>query len=402
MNILVLDTIHGGKIIARFLRAKGYTADMVDVYREKDGISPREASGRDYDLVIAPVHLDPAYPLLRDAAAPVITHHQAVRWIMGKGQERHLVEITGARGKTTTAHALAHVLSGAGVLHTSRGSRVVPGGEGIGRMGITPASLLAAAEYARSISGWLVGEVSLGFCGAGAVGILTSMETYRFAAGKKDALAEKLHSGSTLPCLVTPPGTEKWGNRLPCDAVATADGSVCHYEWGTIHGRFENPLLACVPYREPLLLAVAAACVMGQDPKGLSRFAPLEGRLCPSWSGKTLVVDDSNSGTCARTAREAISHARALLGRRGPLTLVIGKEPGSICEGFPAEEIASVIGKEDIDHLVLVGDYEPDSILPRGRESLPVSPARTLEEGRDCALRICREGAVVLAVKAWR
>jgi len=401
MHLLVLDTIHGGRILAHALSEEGHAVDMVDIYRGRGGIDASVAGTRDYDMVIAPVHLDPGHQLLRGLTAPVITHHQAVRWIIGKRVPARFIEVTGARGKTTTAHALAHLVQGPGVLHTSCGTVLMPEKENIGRNGITPASLVAAAGAAYSSDRWLIAEVSLGFVGAGDLGILTSLETYTFAAGKRDALSEKLRSGACLPWLIVPPGSHRSGNRLPADQVAMAAGSTCRYAWNGISGTYENPLLGTEAYRDPLLIATAAACVLGIDPSPLASFEPIRGRKTVSRFGGTLVVDDSNSGTCARTARDAIHMARAQAGRNAPLVLVIGKEGGAICEGFPEEEIASVVMDESPDRIVLVGDYDPATACP-GKGDGCIARARTLDEGRDLAMQSPEGSMVVLAVKTWR
>ena len=78
-----------------------------------------------------------------------------------------MIEITGAQGKTTTAHALAHILPGKGVLHTSTGTYAYPTKDLLGKKSITPASGSAAVRYANQMPGWLVAEISLGVTGAG-------------------------------------------------------------------------------------------------------------------------------------------------------------------------------------------------------------------------------------------
>ncbi|MDH7509658.1 MAG: coenzyme F430 synthase [Methanolinea sp.] len=402
MRILVLDTIHGGRTIAHALRERGHAVETVDIYRGREGISPSDARSGDYEMIIAPVHLDPGHVLLRELPAPLVTHHEAVRWIIGKKAPARFIEVTGARGKTTTASALAHVMQGPGILHTSLGTIRLPEKETIGRTGITPASLIAAAHSAYSQNRWLIGEVSLGFVGAGNLGVLSSAGTYAFGAGKRDALSEKLRSGNRLPLVIVPPGFGRSGNRLPADTVAVSEGSTCRYEWEGITGRYENPLLGTEAYRDPLLIATAAACVLGIDPSPLAGFAPLEGRKTVSWVGRTLVVDDSNSGTCAETARDAIRLARARAGIPSPLTLVIGKEAGAICEGFPPDEIASVIRTESPDNVILVGDYDPDEVCHAWEGGGRVLQARTLGEGRARALQVPDGSIVVLAVKTWR
>jgi len=140
MNILVLDTIHGGAEIACHLISGGHHVDTVDIYRGKNGITETEALNRDYDLVIAPVHMDPDHPLLRYLPEKTISHHEAVAMISGSNIPHPMIEITGMQGKTTTAYALAHILKGKGVLHTSGGTWEIPEKKLIWKKSITPAS----------------------------------------------------------------------------------------------------------------------------------------------------------------------------------------------------------------------------------------------------------------------
>jgi hypothetical protein len=400
MRILVLDTIHGGNRLAPALEAQGHAVAAVDVYRGLEGIPAPEAALREWDLLVAPVHLDPAYPLFCSVAAPSITHHQAARWVLGKARPQPLVEITGSRGKTTTAYALARAMGGSGILHTSRGTFSLPGMVLTEKTGITPSDLVSAARRAYGMHGWCIAEVSLGFTGAGDLGILTSSEDYRFASGKKSALAEKLRSGQHLPRLLVPPGIGGGGNRVAAGTIARVKGDTCSYREGDIRGEFSSPLLRLTPYRLPLVLAAAACCLLGRDPGELSGFAPVEGRMAISREGGIAVVDDSNSGTGARTAREAASYARRESGPGLPLTLVIGKEGGAVCEGFPAAAIREVIRDVCPGRVILVGDEYRDMVREGGGPEYHW--CRTLDEGRSLALQVTDSGSIVLAVKTWR
>ncbi|MGA2698407.1 MAG: coenzyme F430 synthase, partial [Methanoregula sp.] len=84
MRILVLDTIHGGCEIGGAFARAGHTVDMVDVYRDTTPEVAEQAAQETYDLVVAPVHLDPEHPLLagRSGSGTVITHHEAVRQLL--------------------------------------------------------------------------------------------------------------------------------------------------------------------------------------------------------------------------------------------------------------------------------------------------------------------------------
>ena len=386
MQILVLDTIHGGAELARALRGSGHQVDEVDVYRGKAGIPVEEALERSYDLVTAPVHLDPAHPLLQ-RHGPAVSHHEMVGWVIrGRRTPHPFIEITGARGKTTTAHALASLLPGAGILHTSTGTYRYPERERLWKRSITPASLIPAAHEARRIGGWLIAEESLGVTGAGDVAVLTSPEDYPVAAGRKHAITEKCRQLARARIVVLPPGIDLAGRTVAAGDIVSFDGAVCRYAWGRITGTFENPLCTLEGYRTPLALAAATACVLGIDPAPLAGFAALPGRMASRREGNLLIVDNANSGTNVETTVEAARYARALAGN-GALTLVIGEEARAICEGFSPEDIARAVSAVGPTATVYVGE---------GHE------AATLDEGLTQARNITPSGAIVLAVKTWR
>ena len=386
MQILVLDTIHGGAELARALRGSGHQVDEVDVYRGKAGIPVEEVLERSYDLVTAPVHLDPAHPLLQ-RHGPAVSHHEMVGWVIrGRRTPHPFIEITGARGKTTTAHALASLLPGPGILHTSTGTYRYPERERLWKRSITPASLIPAAHEARRIGGWLIAEESLGVTGAGDVAVLTSPEDYPVAAGRKHAITEKCRQLARARIVVLPPGIDLAGRTVAAGDIVSFDGAVCRYAWGRITGTFENPLCTLEGYRTPLALAAATACVLGIDPAPLAGFAALPGRMASRREGNLLIVDNANSGTNVETTVEAARYARALAGN-GALTLVIGEEARAICEGFSPEDIARAVSAVGPTATVYVGE---------GHE------AATLDEGLTQARNITPSGAIVLAVKTWR
>jgi hypothetical protein len=404
MNMLVLDTIHGADIIGREFAALGHQVDLVDVYRAKGAVGIPAAILRTYDLVIAPVHLDPDHPLVRSQAAPVISHHEAVRRLLGGTTPQPMVEITGARGKTTTAFALAHVMKGPGILHTSAGTFQYPEKRCLWKKSITPASVLPAARKACEIGGWLIAEESLGVTGSGSLAIITSSLDYSFAAGKKHALAEKLRSVRGCGNVLLAPGMEGTTEAMvPLDTVARCAGAQCRIDTGAMRGAFRNPLLRLDAYRDPLMLAGAAACLLCIDPSPLSTFQPVEGRLSVQHSGPVIIVDNSNSGTSVATTIEAADYAR-LLSKEKDLTLVIGLEPGdgAVCEGFSDDQILDAISAVRPSHVIIVGDTCIVKQDPRVPPSAILLYSPTRATGQESARALADHGSIVLSVKTWR
>ncbi len=339
------------------------------------------------------MHLDPDHPLLK-RHGNALSHHEVVRLLLEGRLPHPTIEITGARGKTTTAHALAHLMQGPGILHTSAGTRQYPEARILWQRSITPASVLAAADAARECDGWLIAEESLGVTGAGNVAVLTSADDYPVAAGKKRALAEKCRSLSRAKVVVAPPGV-----AIPASTVVRTDeatvcsGTTVQYDWNGITGEFTSPLCELAGYALPLALAATTACVLGIDPAPLAEFAALPGRMAARVEDGILIVDNANSGTNVATTVEAARYARRLSGSDA-VTLVIGVLSQTVCEGFPAEEIERAVAAVRPEHVVYAGEEWVASGRPH--------TAADLTEGLRVARSLTRHGSIVLAVKTWR
>ncbi len=201
-KLAVLDLTHGGIPIAKKLAALGNDITGVDVYGTVDpgllleieknhGIKCSKVSlpASEFDFLVAPVHLDPAYPMLAEAREKgiiVFSHHEIVGRIL-KYDSRlsgiKTVEITGVKAKTSTASLLADMLSRKFevVLHTSRGLEAwkvgVPSLIARG-LSITPGSILAAVDKVFEAGyrpDFFIFEISIGGTGTADMGILTTL-----------------------------------------------------------------------------------------------------------------------------------------------------------------------------------------------------------------------------------
>jgi len=272
-------------------------------------------------------------------------------------------------------------------------------------MSITPASVITAAQAAVGQGGWLIAEESLGVTGAGDLAILTSGQTYRFAAGKRDALEYKVRTLRSCKSVLLAPGIA-WSipGAVRVDDAAEVEGIRCQIATKQGGGVFENPLLAEEAYRIPLMLAGTAACLLGLDPAPLSGFCGVEGRMEVRKEGRIVIVDNANSGTNRDTTIAAASLARDTSGCE-TLTLVIGtgEGDGRVCEGFPDAEIADTICRIRPNRLILVGGVlDPPLLPPDAVSGTFVSRAPTLSAAREAAISATDQGAIVLAVKTWR
>lgn len=208
MKVLVLDTTHGGDVIARRFRAEGDDVTCVDVYRncpeeKKAGLREDEIrvvdsvpEGR-YDLAVMPAHCPRSF--LGDSdVGEVISFSQAVgRFI---DDRRFRIEVTGVKGKTSACYILAKILFDSGrrvLLHSSRGEGPwTDHGHRIDRkVSIAPPYLmtLPAGDYDA-----VVCEVSLGGSGKADIALITNLaedygiakNTFKASDAKKDIFTD--------------------------------------------------------------------------------------------------------------------------------------------------------------------------------------------------------------------
>jgi hypothetical protein len=317
-----------------------------------------------------------------------------------------MIEVTGSQGKTTTAHAIAHLFRSPGILHTSCGTFLYPERTFLFRKSITPASLISVMEIPDAADGWLVAEESLGVTGAGDIAVITSGGDYRCAGGKKSAFEVKASSAARSPVLIVAPGVQATHPRvIHVGEHITIEGKRCLFDLNDISGHFNNPLLRLAAYATPLMTAAATGCMLGISPENLATFSAIPGRMATSRENGHLIVDNANTGTCRETSIEAAEFARRLSGEVN-LILVIGKEPGAVCEGFPPDEVIRTIRSICPDLVYIVGDRQEYTSIQKSINECPDPPeirhVAMLKEARSAAIDQMGASPIVLAVKSWR
>lgn len=413
-KVAVLDTVHGASTIARRLSELGIEAEALEVYHH----SPSMA---DFDLVAAPVHLQPGNPALAEAkrlGKRIITHHLAVGELVSQGMNPgiKIFEITGTHSKTTTALLLSKILSGRKKVlsHTTRGieiwhdeeSSVLQAG-----LSITPANVITAADAAE-VEGAeaLVSEISLGGTGVADFGILTSFSgDYRIAGGTRWSSTAKLQMLSLA----------KVGSSILANTDTGLSADVSFGPGGLVRAEPERLLfgsnsveldlgedLDFQGYETAIAGAAAAAqaagCSREEIAWALEGFDGFSGRMKVIHQGGITILDSSNSGLKVRDvdlALDRVARTGAAAGGRGDgLAVVVGEESKTVCEGMNIPALVDLLRerREEIDFLILVGKR----LVPFAA-SLTAETARNMADGLAQA-RASGLGRLLLCVKCFR
>jgi len=449
-RVAVLDLTHGGAVIARKLTKIAASVTGIDVYKtlhtdelealEQEGIrtsqAPQNVSG--FDILIAPVHLDPGYPMLVEAAKNnilVISHHVAVGEIIrGALEGSTVIEITGTKAKTSTCILLAEILSRNKkvISHTSRGledwskRRIIQSG-----LSITPASILRAIDVVGEAGikpDVFIVEISLGGTGNADIGVITTIvDDYTIANNTKLASEAKrmmildAKQGSTL--IINYNALRSFGAcRRDVNIVSFSDsvnaaanvyyenigsdgGTIAYYidgRKGTINLRGTQDY-DLASYKIALVCASAVALAMDIEPdqieRSLREFKGAQGRMRKTkLTGRTL-IDNSNSGMDIKSAEKALDYAKTDEGR---IVMVLGEEAKEVCEGLDPSGVKRFIEKhlDEMYSLVLVGKR----MKPLASKNInKIYHAGDLSEGIELAQQLtCEKDIIISCVKCFR
>jgi UDP-N-acetylmuramyl pentapeptide synthase len=396
MNVLVLDMVHGGGILAREYLKKGYSVHCVDVYgiAKEDirselkglGISVHnEVPAGCYDLLVMPVHCPDVF-LKGVTYGERKTFHEAVGEL-SDGRSR--IEVTGVKGKTSCCYLLAHILSLDGrsiFLHTSRGQGSWKDGKHMieRKASIAPTSILELPKGYDTV----IAEVSLGGSGKAELTMITNLaEDYGIAANTKkasDAKASIFSSGKNIV-----PGAESdiwskyrsgliyFGGRTklmgrpeigkPTKISIDYDGehelclpgSYLHMQY---MGAIEAVLEACHEMMVPLHQII----------KGLETFNGVPGRGELSGSERGWEITERNPGISLLSVTRTLDILESM-GIVNDVSVILDPVDRKVCEKMDTEKIRELVQGKGAEFR-LVGD----------RADAP--------EGRGVTLRLIKEG----------
>ncbi|KCZ71123.1 UDP-N-acetylmuramyl pentapeptide synthase [Candidatus Methanoperedens nitroreducens] len=457
-RVAVLDLTHGGIVLSRKLKKLVRSVTAIDVYNtitevldelENEGITTAQSplNVDDFDVLIAPVHLDPDYPMLRDAVnknIPVLSHHAAAGQILSAFssapqsnydlRDKTIIEITGTKAKTSTSILLAEMLSREKkvISHTSQGVKDWSTGRIIKKgLSITPASTLSALDAVLEAGiepEVVIFEISLGGTGFANIGVITTVandypiaNNTRMASEAKRQMILNAKTGSSL--VVNYDALRLFGAcRRDINIISFTDtvnascnvyyedisskGGVIAYYLGKRQGRIhipENPGYDIDSYKTAFVCATAVALAMDIDDDAIDRsireFRGAEGRMRKTSLQGRVLIDNSNSGMDIHTAEKALLYSKPEGGR---IVMVLGEEAQQVCEGLDPGGVADFIDRHqsELRALVLVGER----MLPFVQDNVKsIYYADNLSCGIELAIQLTNEKDIILScVKCFR
>lgn len=426
MNNLVIDMTHGGVKIAVSLAKNGRNVLAYDIYNTLNIIDRKMLEVYDVWLlndlselqkyrgemrIIYPVHL----PLTHDEICEnnpelkysFATHHEIVRELLeGWGDDIPTVEITGVKGKTSSAFMLKEilidenplVLSSLGALLYEDGNEIVLKKD----ISITPANIKESIDLAYKIANPIckiadgivesenlrkyssaIFESSLGASGIGDVGLLTNIsENYHIAQNRLTASEAKkqvfkcpvvvcnkesldmYYSDITHPKINTFSINDNEANLYADNVSYSLDKTeitVKYSDVKTINDEILNGTMTVktfAPGRHHVsnvlgVILTSLALEIDEDKiiRGLDNFNGITGRTTKRSNGDFVVIEEINPGINTDAIRQSVE----MIGNLDDWYVAIGGDYGITCEEIDEIKVSKYLESLDCE-IILTGD----------------------------------------------
>lgn len=398
MKVLVVDTTHGGVIIAyEFLKLQEYEVFVWDIYSTLDQKTREKLQAEGVTLVEGLEDIDDLESVL--LVAPVhsklesadMTHHEAVGLLLKDRINIPVIEVTGVKGKTSVVGMLKEIFKGFNpLILSSLGVEVFEDGKWKNlknNISITPASMIQAWELAENYElGICIFETSLGGTGLADVGVLTNLaEDYSIAGGKKVASDAKMQifNSSSVVCETdafkskykkfydtnTFEGASKTDSIDSNIKTSTIDYGLYETtlklkitDFKTINGNIINDTLelstfAPAPFHVSNVLAAVGASLALELPsemikEGLKNFHGVKGRTTIAYNKGVQIIEEINPGLNVVAVRKALDMVEDLEN----VAVIFGGKYGITCEEIDEKSVSQVLNELNSEKSLILVD----------------------------------------------
>ncbi len=387
MKILLLDTIHGGGVLADKYPKQGDSVTCVDVYN----ITPEEELSRlkdkgysvckevpkgEYDLVLMPVHCP-------DRFLEGVKYGERKFFSQAVGEliddKRFRIEVTGVKGKTGFCGLMSHILTVAGhnvLLHSSKGRGSWKNGKltDAEKVSIAPPHMLTLPDSEHDI---VICEISLGGSGKADIACITNLlEDYPIAAGTRKASEGKK---AILSDLNVVPSDEVgfwksfgrgevrgYGNRIKLlNNPSLGESLKVHVDYKNgFDVSMKNNYLA-LEYVDAFEMAVEVCDIMNVPSEflkeGLSTFEGMGGRGEIYREGKRWVVKERNPGISRRSVERTYETLKRMNSLENAVA-VLDPVNRKVCSKMDVGSIEKVSREYGVELIITDGSGTPPKI----------------------------------------
>ena len=424
MNNLVIDLTHGGVKIAISLAKKGNNILAYDIYNTLSTIDAKMLDVYDIKLIqleelsdfkgdmriIYPIHLPLTHDEIRSCNPELnytfTTHHEIIKEILDDwGNDIPKIEITGVKGKTSSAFMLKEILIDENpLILSSLGALLYENKQEITlkkNISITPANIKETIDRAYKIANPIcqiaegtvksenlrkyssaIFECSLGATGIGDVGLLTNIsENYPIAKNQScaseakkqifncDIVVANKESLDEYYSDVTHEKTNSFSindknSNLYCDNVSySLDKTSIDIIYNDIktktnvlNGKLHIETFAPGPHHVENVLGVVLTCLSLDMPHekiilGLKNFKGLPGRTNKKNIKNSIIIEEINPGINT----DAIKKSIAMIAKLDDYYIAIGGDYGITCEEIDEVKVSQYLDTLDCE-IMLTGD----------------------------------------------
>ena len=425
MNNLVIDLTHGGVKISISLAKKGRNVLAYDIYSTLKGIDAKMLDVYGVELirledladfrgdmnVIYPIHMPLTFDEIEsfnpDLNYTFQSHHEIIAEILNDwGGDIPKVEVTGVKGKTTSAFMLKEILIDENPLMlTSLGALLFENKKEIvlkKDISIAPANIKETIDLAYKIANPIckiadgvvesenlrkydsaIFESSLGVSGIGDVGLLLNIvEDYPIAKGRSSASVAKRQVFRCRCVCIQKEALDTYYSDIKHDKInsfsltdQTSNLFIRNVEYGldqtsleiaynnvktvndnVISGEMNLKTFAPGPHHASNVLGVVLTCLsleIGEEKiiNGLNNYKGIPGRTTKKTIGNSIIIEEINPGLNTQAIKESIN----MIQNPEDYYISIGGDYGITCEEIDEEKLSDFLNTVNTD-IILTGD----------------------------------------------